>query len=239
MARIENNPTDKKVEPRKDKRRWWGRFFKNGIVPNNCLGRILLSLVIVICLLLSFVAYLGIVDIPVFSDLFFRPIQPIRIVEISPDKINTIGLDITQKMVMYAQRPDSELSIGEEELTALIRKALDSNPELSFRNVQAVVEHEGIELFGEVLLGDHPYHFTIIAMPFINQGDVDIEIKKANLEHLPISASLVDALLGQMLKKPLDNLNENMINYFNITQLKPQRKNVLLKGQVLNTQLPF
>jgi len=239
MARIEHSPTDKKAEPSKDKQRWWSRFFKTSIIPKSCFGRALFSLIIVICFILALIAYLGIIDIPIFSDLFFRPIQPIRRVEPSADKIDDIGSVIANKMIEYAQASNSGLFISEEELTILIQKALASDPEMPLKNMQAAVEHEGIELFGEIFSESRSYHFSIMVMPYLDQEEVNIRIVKARLERLPIPAPIVNALLGQMLNQPLEELNANMLEYFNLVQLEPQGQKVLLEGQVINTQLPF
>ncbi|MDD5342180.1 MAG: hypothetical protein PHI73_02490 [Patescibacteria group bacterium] len=213
-------------------------FFRFRLFPRSCLGQLIFGLALIIFSVAALVAYLGVAKVPVFTPLFYRPLQPVRSVQIESGLDGKIGLVLGERFASTVISQKDGLEISESELTVLIQKSLLTQDSI-FREIQAAVEAEGVEFYGQLISQNRTYRFAALAKPMVKEGQIDFKITKAKIERLPLPASLVNALLHEMLKVPLKTLNNEAINYVKLKTLKTEPGALVLTGQVLNPKLPF
>lgn len=151
--------------------RWLRRLF----------GSVLILIIIAVGL-----AYFGIANIPLASQMFYRPVEPIRTVsamEVTP------GSDIL----------DSQRVFTEGQLTTLLQqlKRLPGSATV-FYDLQATVEPNQIQIFGRLFRSDGFYRFIANAEPGAENGRLVFNTKDFQVQKVGLPASVVQPLFDQL-----------------------------------------
>ncbi len=235
MARVEypKKETDVKKGRKGRAARILSFFYK------SFLGKLVIFLLIISLLLASWAAYLGMIEIPFLSWLFYRSPEPTRHITIASGSENSIGERIGEKLVADLNYPKVAIQITEIELTQLLKKATANNSEIPVRNVQTVIMTEGIELFGELITESRTYRTTILVKPLVSNGEIGFKVIKSKLENLSLPSVLANLLIAKMLDASLERLNNEINNYLMINSLQTENRNVRIQGTVINPNIPF
>ncbi len=232
MARVERpDPTKESLS----KKRKTASIFKKILFPKSCLTRILFFLVLLLGSLVAWLCYLGLIEVPVFTQIFYRPIQPIRKVEA---EVGDIGDRVSGRMELSTGLEGS-VALSEGELTALIAQALEANRDLPFRNVQAAIANDSIEFFGEVVTDKRTYLFSMNVVPEIELGELQLKVVKSKFERLTMPSSMVEYIISDVIGDPWQKFNDALQEYIllNAVELRPQE--VIFVGRIVNSVLPL
>lgn len=176
----------------------------------------LLGLLVVIFILVSAavgLAKTGLIDVPVFSKIFYKVPVPQKVVTATPEEITNFNEGATKKLEdevkprispgVAGQKIEVSLEFTEKELTAFLR-GLEMNGESPISNSQISITPENLEIFGEINKPNKTY-LTIRLKPEIKNGNIKITIQKIKIGTLPIPAIfgnfLVDKFLSDQLLK--------------------------------------
>jgi len=180
------------------------------------------------------VAKSGIIEVPFFSDVFYRVPKPTRIVE--------VDADANQELAVVANplSGTATLTISEEQLTQALRRSLGGYDTVAISTAQAVILPEGIELFGLVT---EPVRVTIIVLiePRIENAHLFITVKKLTLGNLPLPPSWAERitrwLAGGIIDQTAQAINSVAIEQIELHD-KTVRVVVPLSSALLRTGLP-
>lgn len=189
------------------------RSFRSGCC---CFGVVLLvALFIVIA---AAVAKSGIINVPVFSKLFYVTPRPTRSVTVSPAAAEII----TKGAVVSQAGEKSVVTLTEAELTYLARQLLASGAEPLFApTVQTAINPNGVELFG-LLLKPVRANLTATIVPTVAEGQLRFTISAITLGDLSLPPSLAQNLIGEALQASLAPLGSSV-------QTLGELKNVTLR----------
>jgi len=163
----------------------------------GCLGLIFLLLPLTIGL--AVVAKTGIVNIPLFSSIFYAPPQPSRVVTVDQDAMEGIRNGVAVNLVEGTTR----LTLTEAELTYLVRQLVSSGSDPLFSpTVQAVINPSGIELSG-LLLRPIRANLAITLVPAVADGTLHFNLKTVTLGALSLPPSFAEMLVGETLRSSL------------------------------------
>ena len=177
MVRIEDFDDDLELEdepirPRKRKKKKRRRKSLWSRLKFNCCLFLLVIFFGFVIISLATLAKSGIFQIPFFSDIFYKIPEPTRIVEISQTDINQFSQGLNVKVT-----PEKiTLDVSEEELTHFLRQILAKGENPYFTNtVQAVIEPEGVEVFG-LLLRPVKANLTVWLAPELIENRFNLKV---------------------------------------------------------------
>jgi len=235
MARInfDEELFEDKVSRRRPRRRRKRR--KRGSVKRTCC---LLFLVLVVFLLLiatAVIAKTGIVEIPVFSQLFYQLPQPTRQIEASGSSSSLIpNLDLES-----ASQNLVTIEITEENLTALFRQELSGKKDSSFaENVQAVITTEGVEFSG-LLIKPISVNIILKLKPELVDHKLDFKLIQAQIGDLSIPPALADQLVDKFLQAKIEEVNQSLNKFGQLQNIKLLDSKLIVSGQLNLESLPF
>lgn len=179
----------------------------------TCCLLIVLAVIFVLVSAAVALAKTGLVDVPVFSKIFYKTPAPQRVVTVTPEEIANFNLNATKKLEnevkprispgVTGQKIEVSLEFTEKELTAFLR-SLETNGESPLLNSQISITPESLEIFGEINKSTKTY-ITIGLKPEIQDGNLKITIQKIRIGTLPIPAVfgnfLVEKFLSEQLRK--------------------------------------
>jgi len=239
MARVYTQ-TSQPILPDKPKGpRRWLPVFRLRLFPRSCLGRLVAWLVIIVFCLGALTAYLGIVYVPFFTPIFYRPIEPNHSVEINSEERDNIGQVLGKRMINQATNRNQAISLSESELTILLQKALIEAQGYPLENLQASISENGIEFYGILTSENRPYHFRLLSQPQIVTNEIKFKIVQANFEKLPLPTPVADIIVGYMFKVPLEILNREFTKYIQVAKIETQTGSLTLTGKIINSNIPF
>lgn len=131
----------------------------------------------------------GIWEIPVFSKVFYRTPQPIRIVKIKnpaeyANKTPNSSYDQTTKTY--------QLELTEDDITFMIQQSLAKQSEPTFApNAQVAITEKEIEFFG-FLLKPFKANLTIRIVPIFANNKIDFKLTKFKVGDLSLPPRMVD-----------------------------------------------
>jgi len=198
----------------------------------------LLFILLILGLVATAIAKTGLVDVPVFSKIFYKPPTPQRVVTVTPEEVKNFSADITNKLEqevksqikpgVTGQEVEISLEFTEKELTALLRN-LTANGDLPFGNSQISITPEGLEIFGEINEPKKTY-LSVNLKPEIKDGDLKIKIKKIKIGTLPLPAIFGNFLVEKFLNTQLDEVRDEIAKIGKLENIKLDEGKITLQG---------
>jgi len=179
-------------------------------------GCCLFFLIILIFFLLiatAAIAKTGIIEIPVFTRLFYRLPQPSRTIEISD-----LGKFFQPFGVQFL--PDDSLAVEftEEQLTFLLRQYLTGKKDSYFAdNAQAVIINQEIEFFG-LLIKPISANLTLKLRPKLIDNNLALDLAGAKIGNLDLPVPVADWLIDKLFQNKLAEFKQK-IKDFQLTDL--------------------
>lgn len=181
----------------------------------SCCFLKLLFVILILGGLTAALAKTGVVDIPVFSKLFYKPPAPERVVlaDVGAEKSfeDILGQKIEQQIESGEKSEDGKkievsLEFTEEELTGFI-KDIEASENSPFTNSQVSVSSEGVEIFGQLKELNKTF-LTVVLKPEITEDDFKISFKKIKIGTLPLPGALGDFLADKLLKDQIESVKK-------------------------------
>lgn len=157
----------------------------------------------------AMLAKTGLIYIPVFSDIFYKPPTAVRQVSASQADSGVVA----QKL--QAWTTTNSLTLTEAELTWLFKQALTGSADSYFApGVQVVITDSYIDFFGR-LQKPTSANITLTLKPSLDQGKIKLELLAAQLGSLSMPPAMATWLLsevfGKNMQAALDQLNSGAI----------------------------
>jgi uncharacterized protein YpmS len=197
------------------------------------------ALLLILFLGFAAVAKAGLVEIPFFSKVFYKPPEPSRIVTVLPGEIKNlekifedkIKTQVEEKMIpgKETQKVDVELEFTEKELTAAMLDGINSGF-LPFSTAQIAVTSKEIEIFGQ--LSGSKIFFTISFKPEIENDQLVIKLTKFKLGNLPLPSSLANLLVEKILKDKMQQINEFVGKGGKLQEIRLEEGKVIIRGTI-------
>lgn len=195
MTRITADGILQDEAPERFERRPRRRKRRRGLGCCSLLSIVLLLSIFIGC---AVVAKSGILEIPIFSDLFYRVPKPTHFV--------TVDVDANQELAVVTDLVSgtATFSITEAQLTQILRRSLSDYDSVAISTAQAAILPEGIELFGLVV---KPVRVTVTALvtPVVENQQLTVAVKKVMLGNvslpLPWTEGIMRWLLGGMIDR--------------------------------------
>ncbi len=198
----------------------------------------LLFLILILGLVTTAIAKTGLVDVPVFSKIFYKLPVPQRVVTVTPEEIKNFSADVTKKLEqevasqikpgVTGQKVEISLEFTEKELTALLQN-LTTNGDSPFKNSQISVTPEGLEIFGEINEPKKTY-LTVNLKPEIRDGDLKIKIKKIKIGTLPLPAIFGNFLVEKFLNAQLNEIRDEIGKAGELKNISLDEGKITLRG---------
>lgn len=205
----------------------------------SCCFLELLGLLLVLSLGAAAVARTGLIEIPLFSKVFYKPPEPSRIVTVLPGEIknleeifeNKIKSQVEEKIIpgKETQKVELELEFTEKELTAVILQGIKTGF-LPFSTAQVAITPKEIEIFGQ--LSGSKIFFTIRFKPEIQNGQIVIKLTKFKLGNLSVPSLLSNLLVEKILKDKLQQINEFIGKGGKLQEIRLEEGKVIIRGIV-------
>ena len=170
-------------------------------------------LIFFLLIAVSAFAKTGIVEIPVFTPLFYRLPEPTRTIAISdPDKFfQPFG-------VQFLPNDSLGVEFTEEQLTFLFRQYFTGKKDSYFaENSQVVIVGQEIEFFA-LLLKPISANLTLNLKPELVDGNLVFDLTGARIGSLNLPVSFADWLIDKLLQNKLEEFRQNMQD-FQLTDL--------------------
>jgi len=172
----DSNQKEKKYKPRK----------RRSCPISSCCFTYIIFFIVFCIFVIAMLAKIGMFNIPIFSDIFYRQPEPLRIV------VPTIvdEKDLLKNFEIQNENSELTFELDESQLTYLINSPLQNSIDVRFDRLQAVITSEDVELFGHLVSPVDSY-LTINILPKINQGLLDFEVKSIKVGSLPLPAMIL------------------------------------------------
>lgn len=231
MTRITADTISENKIPERYERRFRRRKHRRGL---GCCIFFIVVLLFGVLIGCAVVAKSGVVEIPFFSDVFYRVPKPTRIVSVDADANQDLAV------VANPLSGTATLTISEEQLTQALRRGLGGYDTIAISTAQAVILPEGIELFGLVT---KPVRVNITALvePRIENAKFAVTVKKLTLGNLPLPPSWAERITRWLAGGIIDQTAQ-AINSVAIERIELHDKTisvvVSLSSALLRTGLP-
>jgi len=184
----------------------------------------LLELIIVILILggiTAMVAKTGLVEIPVFSKLFYSAPSPEKIVSTNSAEGKNFEDILGQKLEQQiesgkksetdSQKVEVALEFTEEELTGFL-KDMEAAENYPFSDSQVSISADGIEIFGQLKELNKTF-LTVVLKPEVTDNNLKISFTKIKVGNLSLPDALgnflVDSLLKDQIKSAQETISQN------------------------------
>ena len=166
-------------------------FLKIRFTRRNFLLVLIPAILIILFLAVGVFAKTGIVYIPVFSQIFYRVPQPIRLIEkIDPAEYSSL----IPKYGFNEETKIFHLEFTEEEATFIVRQSIANNPNANFTKTAQVVFEDGqVEFFGLML---EPVKTNLTVTVKLDYADkFKYRISRLRIGNLNLPSFIVDWLV--------------------------------------------
>jgi hypothetical protein len=217
MTRIENSaPHDSETFKREireelrseDRRKIMLRF-------GGCALAAFLIIAIPTVFVVSVVAKTGLVDVPVFSALLFKPGAPSRVV------LPLVGEKPDQVMQIIATRMSYDpatsyltIPIREDELTMIVQDAIAQAPPdtlpFSMKDAQIAIDDNDVELFSHLSRGSQETTLVARFLPTVVSGQFTIDVDEMQIGSLTVPHWIASPLIALAVKPFLSSLQTNL-----------------------------
>lgn len=202
-----------------------------------------LKLLIVILILggiATIVAKTGIVDIPVFSKLFYKTPTPERIVSANIDKEKSFENILAQKLEQQiesgkksetdGQKIEIALDFTEEELTGFLKNA-EATENFPFSYSQISISPDGLEVFGQLKELNKTF-LTIILKPEVTEGNLKISFKEIKIGNLSLPPAIGNFLVDKFLKDQINSTQETISKNGKLENIELADGKIVLHGLI-------
>jgi hypothetical protein len=195
----------------------------------------LLIVVLILGGITAVVAKTGLVDIPVFSKLFYKTPSPERIVSINPDEEKKFEDVLAQKLEeQIGSKAEGQqevaLEFNEEELTSFI-KSLESTSNHPFTNAQVSVTPKAIEIFGQFKDLNQTF-LTVALKPEITDGNLKITFEKIKIGNLSLPAVLGNSLVNKLLKDQISSVEDVISKNGTLKSIDLLDRKIIFHGKI-------
>jgi len=236
MARInfDEELFEDEVRRRKPRRKRRKRR-KKGSIKKTCCLFFLILVIFLLLIVTAVIAKAGLVEIPVFSQLFYRLPQPTRQIDTSGSSsaiVPSLNLESASKNLVT-------IEITEENLTSLFRQELSGKKDSSFaENVQAVITTEGVEFSGLLI---KPISVNIIfkLKPELVDHKLDFKLIQAKIGDLSIPPAFANQLVDKLLQDKIEEVNQSLNKVGQIQDIELLDGKLIVSGQLNLKLLPF
>ena len=174
---------------------------------------------------LAILAKTGVVQIPVFSEIFYKHPEPSRIIKIDDDQK---GFEIEVNAQLQ------NLEISEQQLTYFLKQLLTRGEDPYFaQNIQATISVDGIEVFG-FLQKPLRTNLTLMVRPYISTGKLNLEVIKVVAGNLSVPPALFGWLTKDFLADILDELNQKLETFGDLEKIELYLGKLVIDFQLLD-----
>lgn len=201
-----------------------------------------LKLLVVILILGGLAAALaktGVVDIPVFSKLFYKPPVPERVVSVNTSSEKSFEDILSQKLEQQIKSGEKSedgkkievaLEFTEEELTGFI-KNIETGENSPFTNSQVSVNSRGVEIFGQLKELNKTF-LTVVLKPEIVEGDLKISFNKIKIGTLPLPGAVGNFLADRILKDQIKSAQESISKNGKLESIELLDGKIIFRGLI-------
>lgn len=201
-----------------------------------------LKLLIVILILggiAATVARTGIIDIPVFSKLFYKTPTPERVVSVDVEEKNfenILSQKIEQQIKLNkiseadTQKVEVTLDFTEEELTSFLKGA-EGTENFPFADSQISISPDGLEIFGQLKELNETF-LTVVLKPEVTDGDFKISFKEIKIGNLSLPPVIGNFLVDKFLKDRIDSIKQTISKNGNLKSIDLSDGKILLHGLI-------
>ncbi|MBU1146598.1 hypothetical protein KKD80_03575 [Patescibacteria group bacterium] len=174
----------------------------------------LLFVILVLGGIVTAIAKTGLIDIPVFSKLFYEAPTPDREVSTTPGeekKFEDILAEKIKQQIKVGEKSDTgqlniALNFTEEELTGFL-KAAEINEDYPFSNSQISISSDGVEIFGQLKEFNQTF-LTATLKPEVVGEELKISFTKISIGNLSLPPAIGNFFINKFLKDQLDSIKE-------------------------------
>ena len=227
MARLELKPETEELKLAKDSGEQKVIRIRKPSFKFNCCVFLFFLFFSFLIIVLAALAETGIVDIPLFSKVFYHPPQPSRLLTISTKELENLENNLNLKIVgdlIY-------LEISESQLTYLVRQSFAKLPDPPLKDIQLIITNGLIEFFAE---STRPFKTDVIfkVKPILKEdAQFDLELIEIRLGNLLLPPFLVNKIFTGFIKVSVDNLNESFNKIGQLKDLKLEEKKLIIISQ--------
>jgi len=208
---------------------------KKGSVKKTCCLLFLILIILLAVIVTAVIAKTGIVEIPIFSQLFYQLPQPTRQIEIS-DSTNSAVLGLNLES---ASKNLVTVEITEENLTSLFRQELSGKKDSLFaENVQAVITTEGVEFSG-LLIKPISVNIILKLKPELVDHKLDFKLIQAKIGDLSIPPAFANQLVDKFLQDKIEEVNQSLNKVGQIQDVELLNGKLIVSCQLDLESLPF
>jgi len=176
-------------------------------------GAELLFVLVILGFLATGIAKTGLVDIPIFTKIFYHLPVPQKIVSILPSENPQIDFEKKleeQTLKQIKQNNDADtlefdIAIGEKELTSLLKEKLVFDP----KDSQISIVAKQVELFGKINSSKKIY-LTFGFLPKIDGNKIKIETTNLKIGTLPLPRFIGNIIVKIVLNNQINIINETI-----------------------------
>ena len=183
-----------------------------------CIIELLITLIIATLLAFS-LAKSGLVEVPLFTKLFYSVPTPQKIVKVPPGSLFDIQSSIKEQAEkqIFAQIKEGktdlklEITLGENGLTTLLNQEIKKVKETSLGDPQISITKEKIEFFSEIYPEENrEVYLTLGFRPVVKDGKLEIKIVETKIGTLPLPSFLANIFIKAALDGELEKINETI-----------------------------
>ncbi len=153
------------------------------------------------------ISKIGFIHIPYFSNLYEGP-HPTRIVQndvLAPSELYSKILSRIQQDAISHPAGPFTASVSEKELSSTLNTSVTNSMSVwRAKNVQVVIQPNGLEIFGAYGVETHDIHFLATAIPFIENGLLRIKIQSLQIGDMHIPSFSVTSLMSLFFNAELN-----------------------------------
>ncbi len=151
------------------------------------------------------IAKSGFIEIPVLSDLVYRPPAPVRqVVPLVGTDAETIAKSLAATAKPGSASGTAEITVSEQELTTFLAAAVQSGdlPQLplagKITSAQAAIDPDFIEIYlSAAMANGQPQPIILRVLPTVVSGQLNFRVKEAVLGSFPLPAAIFEPLLNK------------------------------------------
>lgn len=180
----------------------------------GCCAAIIL-VILVLASLVSFVlAKTGLVNIPVFTKLFYNTPKPGRAVEVKTSGVpvmESLNQQLAKQLGSAGKNNKPiflDLKISEEELSAMLKSAAgQAGQNASAPDFQVAIMPDKLEFFGQIPQISNSF-LTLGIMPKVVGGQLALDLVSVKVGNLALPASAANLLVQDFMSQQLKKINE-------------------------------
>ncbi|MDP3964666.1 MAG: hypothetical protein Q8Q20_03365 [bacterium] len=236
MARVSIQPKQSDDSTRSAKRRLihFPRFRLGGCFTRFLGGVFLFGIAVA-----AIVAYFGFAEIPVLSKILYQPLSPTREIVFTEAEANGIGAVLTKKFTEQSLKGDPEILLTETELTILLHQSLVLAQKWPIERIQVAITPSEMEFYGVIPKENAKHRFIVTAKPKLDDGKLGMRVTGAQLERVRVPGAVASGVIEALIGGSLQSLNASLDDYLRVRELRLDKGELRVKGEVINPTVSF